>query len=203
MSGTKNLAELGKLIAVHHGWAAAKACKACEMDDADRAKLSLAALQILKAFPAQSDDHAALNAAFAVRIEQVLQAPVQLVAGVLTVERQPIFGRQSNPPIKAFPADAAGSFDGHIWMMVGPYIADISIFRMAYSRGGPAELSRHIALIFGPNKGLYVDHWGHTRKMGLGYEPQYVLSSAEVDRLMATAFDLIQNHQNGDPLIGS
>jgi hypothetical protein len=52
-------------------------------------------------------------------------------------------------------------------VMIGSYIADVSMFRTAYSRSRPATLSRHVDLTFGPNKGLYVDRWGRTRQLGL------------------------------------
>lgn len=197
MSGTKNLSQLGQLVAFHHGWQAAKAFKAYQMDDADRAKLSFSALEILKVFPHLENASALMSAAFAVHLERALDAPIQVVAGILKVEKDVLFGKRTKAPIRAFPS-ATADYDGHIWLMVGPYIADISIFRTAYSRHGPAKLSRHIDLVFGPNKGLYVDHWKRTRQMGLGYEPHYVLSAAEVTNLMGGAFQKIQDEQRKD-----
>jgi len=76
--------------------------------------------------------------------------------------------------------------------MVGPYVVDISIFRTAYSKQGPAKLSKHIDLAFGPNKGLYVDRWKRTSQLGLSYEPLYVLSADEVTRLMGGAYQVIK-----------
>jgi len=77
--------------------------------------------------------------------------------------------------------------------MIGTYVVDISIFRTAYSRQGPARLTKHVDLAFGPNKGLYVDHWKRTRHLGLGYEPQYVLSADEVTSLMGGAYRVIKS----------
>ena len=85
---------------------------------------------------------------------------------------------------------------GHVWVMIGPYVVDISIFRTAYSRQGPARLARHIDLTFGPDKGLYVDLWKRTQQRGLSYEPQYVLSAEEVTRLMGGAFHAIKQAQS-------
>ena len=81
--------------------------------------------------------------------------------------------------------------------MMGDYIVDISIFRSAYSADGPARLARHIDLNFGPDKGLYVDQWKRTRRVGLDYEPQYVLSADEVTTLMGGAFHLIEQARAG------
>lgn len=193
MSTTQNLVALGKLIAAHHGWPVAKAFKAYQMDDAAGAKVSAAALDILKAFPPLPAASALMSAAFAVRLEKTLNAPIQVVAGTLSVNDEPVFGDQTPFPIGTF-AQAGGSWNGHVWVMIGPYVADISLFRTAYSRFGPAALSRHVDLTFGPNKGLYVDHWGKTRQRGLKYEPSYVLSRDEVDHQMASAYHTIRQH---------
>lgn len=186
-----DLAALGKLIAHHHGWQAAKAFKSYQMDDGSRAKLSTAALEVLKAFPKISGACALMSAALAVRLEQDLSAPIYVVAGALSVENEPIFGGAGEIPEDIF-ANSDLNWDGHVWVMIGPYIADLSIFRSAYSNYGPPRLSKHVELVFGPNKGLYVDHWKRTRQMGLGYDPRYVLSDAEVTALMGGAFHAIQ-----------
>ena len=193
MSKVKDLSGLGKLIAVHHGWPAARDFKAYEMDDAARARVSATALDVLKVFPPIPGACALMSAAFAVRLEDRLGGPIQVVAGTLSVEGEPVFGDRSPVPAGAFAQDHL-DWDGHVWVMVGPYVADISLFRTAYSRAGPARLWRHIDLTFGPNKGLYVDHWARTRQMGLGYEPTYVLSRDEVNGLMGGAYRAIQNH---------
>lgn len=193
MAKTKDLSALGRLIAVHHGWSAAKAFKTYEMDDAARAKVSAAALDILRVFPPIPSASALMSAAFAVRLEEILGGPIQVVAGTLSVNGEPVFSDRTALRSGAFSGENPG-WSGHVWVMVGPYIADVSVFRIAYSRSGPATLSRHIDLTFGPNKGLYVDHWARTRQQGLQYEPSYVLSRDEVNRLMAEAYHTIREH---------
>ena len=173
----------------------AKAFKAYMLDDGDRAKISHAALEILKLFPDSPDSGALLTAALAVRLEQRIEAPVQMVAGALLAERTAILGHPKADAIKAFPTENSADYNGHVWLMIGGNIVDISIFRLAYSADGPAALSRHIDLVFGPNKGLYVDAWSRTRRVGLNYVPQYVLSEGEVTQLMGHAFSLIKAHQ--------
>jgi hypothetical protein len=76
--------------------------------------------------------------------------------------------------------------------MIGATIVDVSIFRTAYSAQGPARLAKHVDLVFGPGKGLYVDHWQRSSQRGLGYDPHYVLSAQEVTRLMGGAFHAIK-----------
>lgn len=193
MPTTQNLSALGKLIAAHYGWPAAKAFKSYQMDDAARAKVSAAALDILKIFPPLPAASAFMSAAFAVRLEEMLDGPIQVVAGTLSVNDEPVFGDRTPVPAGLF-GQSEVSWNGHVWVMIGPYVADVSIFRTAYSRSGPAALSRHVDLMFGPNKGLYVDHWGRTRQRGLKYESSYVLSRDEVDHQMAGAYHTIRAH---------
>lgn len=188
----KDLVQFGRLVAAQHGWPAAKAFKSYELGEIQRTALAQCAVELLKVFPATPDQSALISAAFAVQLERVLTAPVHVVAGTLTVEGEPVIGDRS-------PLDGAAVFgasdlqwNGHVWVMVGPYIADLSIFRSAYSREGPARLARHVDLVFGRGKGLYVDHWQRSRRNGLGYEPQYVLSEEQVTRLMGRAYQLIE-----------
>jgi hypothetical protein len=191
---SSDLATLGKLVAHHHGWQAAKAFKSFSMDDADRAKITAAALEILQVFPKTPGACALMSAALAVRLEQDLSAPIAVVAGALLVENEAVFGGAAAIPAGMFSKNDL-DWDGHVWVMVGPYIVDISIFRTAYSAQAPARLAKHIDLVFGPNKGLYVDQWKRTRQMGLRYAPHYVLSEEEVTGLMRGAFHLIESRQ--------
>lgn len=199
MSTVNDLTQLGKLIAHHHGWTAAKAAKAYEMSEPDRAVLTKCGVDILKAFPPAPASSALMSAALAVRLEDRLRAPVHVVAGTLAVEGALVFGDDAA-------RDAANSFGipgpdwhGHLWVMIGAYIVDVSIFRTAYSGQGPAALSRHVDLTFGPNKGLYVDLWKRTSRLGLRYEPQYVLSAAEVTELMGGAYHVIRQARPTSP----
>lgn len=192
MAAIRDLAHLGKLIASQHGWAAAKAFKAYEMTDADRATLSQSALDLLKVFPSIPGACALMSAALAVGLERSMAAPIHVMAGTLAVEDEPVFGYRQPFDGPAVFSASNPDWDGHVWVMVGPYVVDISIFRTAYSRQGPARLTKHVDLVFGPNKGVYVDRWKRTSQLGLSYEPQYVLSADEVTRLMGGAYQVIK-----------
>jgi len=206
MTVTKDLTQLGKLVAARHGWAEAKAFKAYAMPNADKARLAASAVEILKVFRTAGADGAEagegkpmaawLSAALAVQLERHLSAPVHVVAGVLSVDGRPVYGA----PVSSGgePVDGPAVFGaeelrwgGHVWVMVGPYVVDIGIFRAANSADCPAELARHVHSVFGQDKGLYVDQWRRTRRTGLGYEPQYVLSRDEVTQLMGGAYRMI------------
>lgn len=192
MSAIKDIAHLGKLVAAQHGWAAAKSFKAYEMTDTDREALSQCAIDLLKIFPAIPGACALMSAALAVGLERCMAAPIHVVAGTLVVDGDLVFGdRQPFDGPQVF-SKSNPDWDGHVWVMIGSYVVDISIFRTAYSRQGPARLAKHIDLTFGPNKGLYVDRWKRPSQLGLSYEPQYVCSGDEVTRLMGGAFHVIQ-----------
>ncbi|MCE7796346.1 hypothetical protein LWE61_07195 [Sphingobium sufflavum] len=192
MTTAKDLVHLGKLIAATHGWAAAKAFKSYRMGDADRAVLATCAVDLLRVFPTRPDSSALMSAAFAVQLDRVLSAPVQVVAGTLSMEGEPVLGDHRPFDGPATFAQSHPAWQGHVWVMVGPYVADIALFRAAYSPAGPPRLARHIDLLFGPNQALYVDAWQRSRQRGLHYEPQYVLAEAEVTGLMGGAYALIE-----------
>jgi len=180
---TKDISQLGRLIAASHGWPAAKAFKAYRMTSADQSALTSCAVDLLKVFPADPGTGAMLTAAFAVQLERVLAAPLHVMRGRLMVAGQAVAGTE----------EAAD----HSWVMVGPYVADIAIFRMAYSRTAPALLFHHLDSVFGGNKALYVDHWTRTRRLGIEYDPQHVLDEAEVTDLMGQAYRLLQDQGAG------
>jgi len=195
MSTVKDLTHLGKLIARHHGWAAAKAAKSYEMSESDRAVLTKCGVHMLKVFPPVPGSSALMSAALAVSLEGRLNAPIHLVAGTLAVEGTVVFGDDTQFDAAKASAAPTPDWHGHVWVMIGAYVVDISIFRTAYSRQGPAILSRHVDLTFGPNKGLYVDVWKRTPRLGFSYEPHYVLSGDEVTELMGGAYQAIKQAQ--------
>ena len=64
-----DIAALGQLVAHHHGGPAAKAFKTYQMDNADRVKLTAAALEVLRVFPKMPGACDLMSAALAVRLE--------------------------------------------------------------------------------------------------------------------------------------
>jgi hypothetical protein len=191
MPPVKDLAQLGQRIAATHGWAAARAFKAYEWDERDRARIAACASDILKVFPKGTGHEHALSAALAVELERRLEAPVHLVAGTLSLDGHPVIGnRLAFDGARVFAAEEP-SWAGHLWVMVGSHVIDAAIFRIANSPACTPALARHVHSVFGSETGLYADHWRRSRRLGLEYEPQYVLSGEDVTRLMATAYRLI------------
>ncbi|PNU06887.1 hypothetical protein [Novosphingobium guangzhouense] len=191
MLPVKDLAQLGQRVAATHGWAAAKAFKAYTWTEPDQARIAGCAADLLKVFPQQPGTGILLSAALAVQLERHLDAPVHLVAGTLSIDGMPVRGnRASFDGPHVFGAEPP-VWDGHVWVMVGAHIVDVAIFGLARSADCRPELARHVHSVFGPDKGLYADQWRRSRRMGLEYEPQYVLSDDEVNRLMTAAYHLI------------
>lgn len=177
MSTVKDLAGLGKLVALHHGWAAAKAFKTHALTDAERAVVSQGAVDLLTVFPPLEGAAAMMSAALAVRLEGRLSVPSYVVTGVLSVEGVPVLGHGDTP---------------HAWLMIGGTLVDIAIFRAAYAPWGPPRLARHVDLLFGPNKALYADQWLRTARHGLTYEPRAVAGADQVTALMGEAYHAIK-----------
>ncbi|MET0366191.1 MAG: hypothetical protein ABW169_16225 [Sphingobium sp.] len=191
MPAANDLAKIGRRVAASHGWAAAKAFKAYVWSEDDRADIATSASEILKMFPKAAGNEDLLNATLAFQLQRRLDAPVHLVAGTLNVDGLPV--RSDQLPHDGTSPFAAGApiWRGHLWVMVGPHIIDAAIFRLANTPDCPPALARHIHLVFGPDKGLYADHWLRSRRVGLEYDPQYVLNEEDETQLLAAAFGLM------------
>jgi hypothetical protein len=191
MPTVNDLAQVGHRVAATHGWAAAKAFKAYVWSEQDQAAIAACASKILKLFPQASRNEDLLSATLAFQLQRRLQAPIYLVAGALSVNGVTVCGDQL-PSSDGNPFDAdALPWERHLWIMVGPHVVDATIFRLANRPDCPSALARHVHSVFGPDKGLYVDHWRRTRRVGLEYDPRYILSNGDMDNLLSAAYILI------------
>ena len=188
MSISQDILQLSKRIAASYDWNAAKAFKAYEMSDADRATISRCAVDLLAIFPPTPDASAMMSAARAVSLSRVMHAPIHVVRGFLGVENRLVLGEGTRN----------GAYN---WVMVGPYVVDITLFRLAYSSEAPAILAKHVDLVFGQNKALYVDHWSMTKRVALRYQPDTVLTEAEITALMGDAFHRIKQARDSSTAV--
>jgi hypothetical protein len=195
VSVAKNMVELGALVAVTHGWEEARRFKKYRPSDDDKIILANCAKEILDIFPDMAAACAMMSAAFAVHLERGMTAPIHVVAGALYADGERVFGTDAAVDGSRIFSRSAFDWDGHVWVMTGGYVADISLFRTAYSREAPPALSSLVAATFGPGKGMYFDDWRKTRKLGLRYEPSYVLPAEQVDGLLAGAHALVKAGQ--------
>lgn len=193
MPTVNDLAQLGQRVAATHGWAAAKAFKAYAWNEQDQAAIAACASKILKLFPQAARNEDLLSATLAFQLQRQLKGPVYLVAGALSVNGVIVRGGQI-PSGEGDPfATDARPWEGHLWIMVGPHVVDATIFRLANRPDCPSALARHVHSVFGSDKGLYVDHWRRTRRVGLEYDPHYVLSDDNMDQLLSAAYILIND----------
>jgi hypothetical protein len=188
----QSLDHLVGLIASGNGPTVADAFRTFVPNDDARMIISETAKAVLQRFPTIPGACALMSATFCACLEQRLQAPIHVVAGMLTVNDEPVFGDGTPMDGNAVFGHSNLDWDGHAWVMVGPYVADISIFRTAYSSKSPLLLERHIYAKFGTGKGFYFRGWESTHKDGLGYHPQYVLSERQVISLLKGAKQVIE-----------
>lgn len=192
---TLNLMEvkLRPIIVQSHTSAAAEAYCNFVPTKTQKDALTAAGLETLSYFPNIPGACAMMSAVYAAHLQRTTNAPVYVVAGGLVIGQSWIFGvaepardwnsafNESNP-----------SWDGHCWVMLGKYIADISLFRTEYSQYSPPVLSQHVTRKFGTGRGLLTCTLADFQQLGLHYEPQYVLTDSQVIALCRGAKSLIQ-----------
>ncbi|MGA3307387.1 MAG: hypothetical protein ABSD08_02065 [Xanthobacteraceae bacterium] len=123
-----------------------------------------------------------MSALYAVMLEKRFEAKAFVVAGSLYVDDKRIFGEDSNVDGQTF-SKSNPSWDGHGWLAVGDFIADISVGRTARSGKCSPLLTERVIRQFGPNSGLVVCKPTAIENDGLFYRPQYVLVQDQVDAL--------------------
>jgi hypothetical protein len=160
--------------------------------DAQIKLLADVGLEVLEHFPSVPGCCALMNAQYAAHLQERTDAPVYMAAGALYVGSLPIFGQavqgeswqsvfqRSNP-----------SWDGHCWLVFGNRIADVSIFRTAYSGWSHPALLRHVLDVFGKGRGLLICGATEAASQGLDYKPQYILTEDEITALCGGSADWI------------
>jgi hypothetical protein len=130
-----------------------------------------------------------MNALYFAELRKRTAAPTYMVMGKLLVRGKEVFGPSEVPTAALFDQTSL-SWPGHAWIVSGSYMADASIFRTARSEVGPPLLRNYVAETFGIGGGLLMQGWG-TYDPDLVYVPQYVPTSAEVERLYRGAAELL------------
>ena len=176
-----------KLIASCRSRKETQAYKAFAPTEDDVRRLGEIGREVLQHLPPEAGACALMSAVYAARLQSVGLAPAYVAAGSLLVQGQRVFG-DGRPfdGAKAF-SESNTDWDGHAWVMFGPYVADVSIFRTAYSSHAPRLLAAHMREEFGNGRGLLVVRWSDAPKSGLHYSPQYVLTESQVSGLVRGA----------------
>jgi hypothetical protein len=174
---------LDRLIKAAHGLAAATAFKQFQPTDADIQALAEVGKEVLQYVPPEPSACALMAAVYALKVCDRLRSPPYVVAGSLSVGDVMIYGGKAPGDPKVPFTESSSSWDGHAWLAVGHLLADVSIFRTAYSEKAHPLLSSHVKATFGEGRGLLVAPFSELPRHGLYYTPQRVLSETEVSAL--------------------
>jgi hypothetical protein len=177
------MADLKSLIADSFSADAAEAWARFVPNEAELRTLAETGRELLSMFPVMPAACVMMSAFYALRLEKVRAAPAYVVAGSLFAGEKRVFGedRAINGRERFSQSDL--SWDGHAWLVTGDLMADVSMFRTAYSKASPPVLAAHVIREFGAGKGLFICRIGDAIKSGLRYEPEYVLTQDQVDAL--------------------
>ncbi|MBN8995420.1 MAG: hypothetical protein J0H94_09345 [Rhizobiales bacterium] len=127
-----------------------------------------------------------MSAVLATMLEDKLSGPALVVAGSLAVGSTLVFGNAEPPgDIKNAFNQTNLSWDGHCWVSVGEWIADVSVFRTAYSAKSPPFLRDYVVSEFGPGRGMMIAKSAATGR--LIYTPQCILTRDQTDALFRGA----------------
>jgi hypothetical protein len=173
-SATNNICDL---ITKSHSSTAADAYRDFLPTEQQRQRLYEVGREVLSNFPNIPGACAPMSTLYAARWQQESDTPIYVVAGKLNIEDNPVFGSEIDAnEIGSVLSQSNSSWDGHCWLVFGPYIVDISIFRTAYSDYSPAILASHVTEKFGKNRGILVAEPSALAEHGFQYIPQYVFT---------------------------
>jgi hypothetical protein len=149
---------------------------------------------VLKRFQRLPGACAPMSATWTDGIRACLSLPAFCVAGDLLVQGRRIFGNDDPTAKIAMVFDRSTlDWDGHCWVRVGDYVADISLFRTAYSEKAPRLLHEAIVNRFGRGRDLLVATADAMREDGFTYVSKYVLTESQVDGLIRGVRDLLES----------
>ncbi|WP_132833820.1 hypothetical protein [Sphingomonas sp. PP-CC-3G-468] len=177
---------MDKLIAATHGRDAARAYRSYVLQPHQRDRAGEIGQDVLRYFARVAGACTGLSAVYATALRGIASLPAYVVAGSLSADGARVFGNDKPVDGKRDFADSNLSWDGHVWVMIGDYVADISIGWTARF-GGPSALTTTVAREFGPTAGLLIVKWRDAPLSGLVYSPQYVLSDEQVATLDSSA----------------
>lgn len=172
--------KLETLIEASHSNETRRAYEAFEPTEDQYDAIIKACHDTLTAFPNLPGACVLISSMVAHRLEALTQIQAFVVAGALSVKRTPVFGNPERTHARSAFTNGNMDWDGHAWVMFGPYLADASIFRTAHSRKSPPLLASHIRSEFGTKGGAFICEWRKAPESGLRYSPQYVLTDDEM-----------------------
>lgn len=170
---------IDKLIAATHSKSAARVHRHYVPARSDIERAGSIGRDVLGQFDRIAGACTGLSAVYATELSRIAGLTAYVVAGTLFADGRRVFGDGRPFDGKAVFSTSSMSWDGHVWVMIGAYIADISIGWTA-RLGGPAPLASLVSREMGPNAGLIILKWQDAPLSGLTYSPQYVLTDEQV-----------------------
>ncbi len=179
--------DLRELIAASHGADAAEAWSKFKLGEADKLVLGDAGKRTLLLFSGQQAGQCALmSATYAWAIEKLATPQAYVVAGQLYIGNHRIFGENGEFEGKRIFSKSNMDWNGHVWVVYGDWIADVSLLRTA--RGGSLHrLKSYVSKTFKPTNGLMCCQMDTMGGYEFRYVPQYVLPQEEVEGLQRGA----------------
>ncbi|MBI0530305.1 hypothetical protein [Sphingomonas sp. TX0522] len=176
---------LVELVEASHSPAAAERLCGYAFNDRARDALAQAGRTVLTEYLPTSGACALMSAIYAEAVMALIDDPIHVVAGTLDADGVRVFGRTAiaTGPTPFLKSDI--DWDGHMWVMAGDRVADVSLLRTAKDSKSPPALRRLATREFGPRAGLVVWPIAEALDAGLRYVPRYVLTSAEIAGLAA------------------
>ncbi|HAT6977304.1 hypothetical protein [Legionella pneumophila] len=146
---------------------------------------------VLQMLPPQPYECALLSACL---VERARQAGLScyLVAGSLSLTGRTLF--EYDPAIEH--KNIVENWSGHCWVIINDTIAEISLFRTAYSEKSPTWLKNQIIEHFGEQRGAILATISEIKKLGLYYTPEYVFNDLQLSGLLNYAEQIISKTWN-------
>ncbi len=125
--GLPALPTLPNLIAATYSRKAATAFAACTLSDAGRSALARVGTGLMRRFPPVPRACCPMSAVYAAALRSAAEEPAYLVAGALYADGVRVFGETGARLAAAMPFLRDDlDWDGHMWIAIGEYLADIS-----------------------------------------------------------------------------
>jgi hypothetical protein len=178
------LPTLPELIAATHSSEAAIAFASSTLSRANRSALAVVGLGLMHRFLPVPRACCAMSALYAVALRSAVAAPAYLVAGKLYADGVRVYGEAGSCAEETMPFLRDDlDWDGHMWVAIGEYLADITLLVTARSPGSADALASLVSREFAADSRLMIAKAADTGSLGLEYRPEYVLTPEEVDAL--------------------
>lgn len=174
---------LVELVRASYSPVEASRLEAYAFNDRARDALAQAGRELLTEYLPTPGACALMSALYAEAIQAMVDDPVHVVAGTLDADGKRVFGKTPLAKTATLFLRSDLDWDGHMWLMIGDRVADISLLRTTKDPNAHPALKRLAAREFGASTGLVIWSIGDALDAGLRYDPGYVLTRAEISGL--------------------